>query len=161
MYLPLAFKRRNERRNLAGALAGEIASIIDLVERRQYVAHLNGLIDHVKATGQPAAFYFTVRHNYFGVYQANLGSLGVLPPDLAANIASFYANCYAFLEDVETFREGWTSPLIQSQSLERLREMERLLVDTLNLAAECRARAYDVAGLTKSLRGGPSLAVRA
>lgn len=147
IYLPMVFKRRNERRNLAGALAGEIASIMDLVERRQYVAHLHQLIDHVMATREPAAFYFTVRHNYFGVYQANLGSLGVLPPDLAANIACFYANCYAFLEDIETFREDWTSPVIQAQSLERLQEMKRLLEDTLTLAARCRARAYDVAGL--------------
>lgn len=149
IYLPSLVNRRNRRRNLAGALAGEIGSLIDLIERRDYVGHLRELIQHVESTGKPAAFYFTARHNYFGIYQANLGSLGMLPPDLAAGVARFYANSYAFLEDVDAFREGWMNPIIQAQALERLREMERLLVDTLDLAKRCRTRAYAVAGPLK------------
>ncbi len=153
-YLTAALTRKHRRESLAAALAGEMGAIIDLVKRRDYLAGLNSLIAHVEVSGGPAVFYFNIRNNYFRVYEANVHSIGLLPADLAEGVVRFYSNCYAFLKDVADFREGMHDPLVQGQSLERLRGMRALLEDSMPLAEKCRSDARVAAGLLP--RGDPS-----
>jgi hypothetical protein len=131
-------QRRAERKNLACALAAEIAALIDIVERRQYIAGLRQLIE-VARNNQDlngAFFYqFSVRRNPLAVYDANLSRIGLLKPTLSVRIARFYAQASAILEDIADFREG-RIPEGRDDSVRRLEELLQLFEDSQTLGRE-------------------------
>jgi hypothetical protein len=98
-------QRSHEKRNLAGAFAGEIGAILEIVRLRGYVRHLHDAIDSIDKTGQPCSFVVKIRQEYFAVYKKNVHQIGVLDPPLPHNIAKFYTFCFSILEDFETMAQ--------------------------------------------------------
>jgi len=94
------WQRRQDRRSLAYALAGEIGAIIESIELRRYTEAIDGTIEQVKKTGTPWTFTIDIAEGYFLVYGANAGKIGLLSPLLAKEVAAFYSMMVGLIEDV-------------------------------------------------------------
>lgn len=101
----LTKQRRDEKRNLAGAFAGEIGAILEIVRRREYVRHLHDAIASIDQSGQVCSFVIKIRQEYFAVYKRNVHQIGLLDSPLPQDIAKFYTFCFSILEDFHTMAE--------------------------------------------------------
>jgi hypothetical protein len=86
------FTWQKERQSVASALAGEVQGFIDVVDSRQ----IRELI--------PKGYVFPIDDHPFPVFEANVGKIGALPPDLAAEVASFYSHARGTVQDLRTVR---------------------------------------------------------
>ncbi len=93
-------KAGRSRKALAGAFAGEIAATCAIARRRDYLSALRQLRTRVRESGRAERLTVRVSLDYFQVYRANAGSLGLLPAAIARDIALFYTQTKSFLEDV-------------------------------------------------------------
>lgn len=91
---------RQERKNLAHALAGEISAILDIVDRRQYEKGIREIIQSAQKTGVPWRYTIVIRSNYFPVFEANAAKIGLLRSDLAKDVAKLYVLCKGIVDDV-------------------------------------------------------------
>jgi hypothetical protein len=130
-------RERDERRSLAGAFAGEIQAVVDILERRQYVEGIEALIAEVESSGRPTAVFGRIRGRYFQVYEANAARIGVLRAPLPEKIARFYTQANAFLEDIRDPSEAERLDLSCQESLDLLTEMRELLQELLQTGKEC------------------------
>ncbi len=92
---------RRSRASLACAIAGEIQSILMIIDKREYLPILEQMIEDQSGAyednqGPP----FCVTYNYFEVFQANAGKIGDLPDEIAKQVVSFYTIAKALLEDM-------------------------------------------------------------
>lgn len=71
-YLLRRGERRQLARQLAQGLAGEIAALVEIVERRQYVSGLRNAVEKADRESFSAA----VTRNYFKVFDVNANQLG-------------------------------------------------------------------------------------
>jgi hypothetical protein len=133
---------RTERRAVAAALAGEIGALIDIAERRKYVAAFEAAIAANHSTGSPVGVSVSARRNYFAVFDALVSKLGLLPPDVARDTAGFYVSAKSLLEDSDDLREGLATP--QEIPL-RMQQTLELLVATLALGHRLVGRLAAVA----------------
>lgn len=133
-------KRKAERSNLLSAIVSEIIALIEITERRKYVANLSALIAHSKATNTKPSFQFSVRRDPFPVYTANLSRIGILPEPLPSQIATFYLQSSAILEDIQDMRENKV-PRTQEDSIHCLEEIVRLFDDSQLLGRKIIADA--------------------
>ena len=141
-YLELA-KQKAERKNLTGAIVGEISALIEISERRGYIEHLRRVIAEAKAQPNPDIgyrFYFSSRRNSFSVYDANLGRLGVMPDPLPRLIVQFYTQTASILEDIADMRES-TAVRNRDQSIQMLEALLKLFEDTRSLGKEIISKA--------------------
>lgn len=69
---------RQQRRSLANALAGEIAALCSIIERRDYLNAAKILHQHIQETSQAHFLKLSANQEYFLVYKHNLGSIGLL-----------------------------------------------------------------------------------
>lgn len=111
---------------------GEISAVLEIVKRRNYIAHLQQVIAHVQQTGQPKPFFVSVTQEYFWVYKQNASRLGILKHPLPQKIATFYTQCFAILEDLKSS----FTPSTAQQSLMMLQELLSLFQSTTDLGAE-------------------------
>ena len=116
------YGHRQERKNIAHALAGEISAILDIVERRNYEKDIQKTIQSAKQTGEPWRFTILMRKNYFPIFESNAENIGLLRSDLAKGVAKFYVLCKGISEDVSP--DSFESET-QVESISRL---ENLLV---------------------------------
>lgn len=125
-------RRRAERRSIKGAIAGEIAALIRIVERRRYIEGLRALIAEAKAGQEPDVvwYHFSVRRNPFAVYDANLTRVGMLRHPLPGLITQFYAQASSVLEDIADMREGKLDVQNGQESVQRLEELLELFEET-------------------------------
>jgi hypothetical protein len=98
-------RERKLRRTLALALQGEIQALLEIFEKRGYIEGIRAAKAQIEATGKFQAYHFRARKNYFSVFEANAGKIGILKPPLSELIARFYAQAHSILEDMERFKE--------------------------------------------------------
>jgi hypothetical protein len=96
---------RQLRRNLALAFQGEITAIQEMVRKRGYIEGLKNTIRGIENAGKPIPFFFRARRKYFSVYEAHVGSIGILSPPLSNLVARFYTQANGILEDMELLGE--------------------------------------------------------
>jgi hypothetical protein len=131
--------RRADQRSLTEAIVGEVSAVVEICERRGYIAQLDALIKKAEAGSDPnavPAFYFSARRNYFAVYDANLARLGILRKPRPGLVVRFYTQASSVLEDIADMREGKLPALNQGEGIRRLEEVRNLLRDTLALGRQ-------------------------
>jgi hypothetical protein len=132
--------RRAERRNLAGAFAGELAALCSLMEQRRFAERIDELIAEIERTGRVPHTVFSVRHHYFKVFDANAARLGLLDPPLPELLAHHYIYSKVFLEDMEDVAENLAT-LSPEEALARLRSTRALVLEGLLRAPACLEEA--------------------
>jgi hypothetical protein len=133
-------QRQKERESLSSAFCGEIAALLAIIERRQYLKFIKSELESVKQTGKVDSLQISVSRNYFQVYEHNIERIGLLPAPLPEKIVRFYTFMWACLEDLETMR---TFEFKAEDAL----IVERLLEELLRLAND----AIDVGNEAMSL----------
>jgi hypothetical protein len=92
------FTWQKERQSVAAALAGEVQAIIDVIDWRQIVE----LIPH--------GYKFPVDAHPFPVFEAHIGNIGLLPADLSAKVATYYAHARGIVQDFQTIYKDAIHP---------------------------------------------------
>jgi hypothetical protein len=118
----------NDLRSVAGAFAGEIGAFLDIVRRRRYLDLLNATLDDIAAGKPPSIEAITAGQNYFRVYDANAERLGVLPGNLATDVARFYTLAFSIVEDATNESLFRDDPTWMGQFLTELRDLLTQLV---------------------------------
>ena len=95
-------QRDKARNSLRAAISVEIASICELVQRREYAMHLRGFAQKVLGAqpGESRIFRLPVTQSYFTVYESNAGALGGLGTGEVVSIVSFYQQARSILDSV-------------------------------------------------------------
>jgi len=117
------YRDRRLRKNLALAFQGEITAIQEMVRKREYIEGLKKTIREIENSGLPFRFSFRARRKYFSVYEAHVGSIGILSPPLPNLVARFYTQANGILEDIEILGEidpSTTDPKILAELYKRL-----------------------------------------
>jgi hypothetical protein len=102
-------KRVTDRQQLAGAICGELKGILSLVEHRKIASILRRSCEISLATRKVQYLSFSIRQNYFEVFEKSVHRIGCLPPSVAADVAEVYVFMKGAAEDLKTMEEG--SPL--------------------------------------------------
>ncbi|MGC8553705.1 MAG: hypothetical protein ACP5O7_12715 [Phycisphaerae bacterium] len=100
----------------------EIAATLKIIEAREYILRIERLIGAGKPLDE--SFFFTIgmREKYFLVYENNADKIGYLKPELAHDIATFYALIFSVIEDVKEPPPG------QSHRVRSISEWEATLL---------------------------------
>ena len=134
-------ERVRQRKQVAGALAGEIEAVCALVDRRKYVEVLN-TCEQLSRAGTTVHIPPLVTLDFLAVFNAAPSAIGALPPMLARDTALFYTHVKAMLEDVRADRPQAETA---EQSLYHAVELRKLLQDTMALGADLARRLHSVA----------------
>lgn len=129
-YLMHRWQLSAEKKSVSQALAGEIAALLDIADIRGYESYLEGVIRQAQANATPAQFWFCLTQEYFSVFKSNVGKLGMLEAPLPGDIARFYAQLFAMLEDIEAMAKG------QKYEESELRALLQLFRDTKKLGRD-------------------------
>lgn len=121
---------RRTRRAIAGAFAGEIAAICAIARRRQYLKKAQLLLDWVRQYQRPDRLVVKITYDYMTIYQSNASAIGLLPPQSALDVARFYTQIKALMEDVSP--DG-PRPASVEEAEELLKGQIELLGETLEL----------------------------
>lgn len=98
------------RQVIAAAIAGEVQSLLIIIERREYVKILENLIVYINAGGimDSSNFMSVSTDAFFGVYKEYLSEIGVLGVELTGQTTQFYVNIFGLLEDAtSTMKLMW------------------------------------------------------
>jgi len=131
-HLAVWLEHRRSRKSLACAIAGEVASILLIIKKRQYLIRLEQMIALQSASVEPLQYKFSVKYNYFEVFQANAGKIGDLPARFAEPVVSFYTIAKALLEDANAPK----GLLQRDLSLAILTEQRDLLRELIGLGEQ-------------------------
>jgi hypothetical protein len=106
-------QRNKCRENLRSAIAMEVASIVELVERREYAAHLRAFAEYLLELppDQMDTFRLPVKQHYFTIYETNAASIGELPAIEAVEIICFYQQARSVLDSFpeDVTQEPWVT----------------------------------------------------
>jgi hypothetical protein len=105
-----AQRRRAERRGLAGAFAGELSALFSAMQQRHWRDRMDELIAETERTGKVPHVVFSVRHDYFRVFDSNAGRLGVLDPPLVGMLT--YGALVTLYLAYLGIRGEWVGPLL-------------------------------------------------
>ena len=107
------YQRNKRRKNLRAAVAVEVASIVELVQRQKYAAHLRAFADHVLtlSADQSRLLQIPIKQSYFTIYEMNASSIGELPTSEAVEIIGFYQQARSIVDSVvnDTQPDTWIS----------------------------------------------------
>ena len=125
----LWFSWQRERQSLAAAFAAEIQAILDVVAWRE------------AREGVLQGKNFPISEDPFPVWKANVGKIGILPPDLASKVTGFYGRTAGMVQDFITLstRTMGNETQIRRRLAENIEELEpegRALVAQLRKEAE-------------------------
>ncbi len=127
------YQEHRKAKSLRSALRAEIKSIIELVARRDHVTHFKSFLDAWKQ-GQrldqiPGIVNLTEqsRDRATNIFLSNLSDIGLLPPDIATDVVTFYQ-----------LYEGITDDIIGLEGLD-LETRKNLLADDLRLWEDAHA----------------------
>lgn len=116
------------RRAIAGAFAGEIGAVCSIIRYRKYLEHAKQALEYVRQSQQPFRLKMIVKQEYFSIYHSNSSAIGLLPARLAMDIAKFYTQAKALLEDVHPDApEPQDAPTAESQLTNQIELLEQTL----------------------------------
>ena len=116
------FTWQKERQSVAAAFAGEVLGFMDAINWR-------GIREFI-ARG----YKFPIDDHPFPVFEANVGKIGLLPADLAGEVAGFYSHARGIVQDVLTINRG--EPILNE---EEIRASLLKGIDTLETKANALA----------------------
>ena len=104
------YKEAKRIRVVAAAIAGEVKSLLTIIERREYVRTLEGLVASIDAGNfMSSSDFMSVNTDaFFGVYKEHLAEIGVLGVELTSQTTQFYVNLFGLVEDAtSTIKLMW------------------------------------------------------
>ena len=104
------YQDTKRRQVVAAAIAGEVQSLLLIIERREYVKVLENLIAYINAGGimDSSDFMSVSTDAFFGVYKEYLSEIGALGVELTGQTTQFYVNIFGLLEDAtNTMKLMW------------------------------------------------------
>jgi hypothetical protein len=135
-----AFK---EAGTVAASIRAELVSLRELIERRNYIPTLDGIVGRLRLPLPPGVssynetFNVSVTQDYFQVFTAHVGKLGTLG-HAAASVVSVYTLAKSVHEDLRTpsgFAEQETPPS-RDVLLAHMMELRRLMHEVLTKSGE-------------------------
>jgi hypothetical protein len=99
-------KQARESKRLAYAFRGEIRAILQIIDTRKYIQHIEQIIKSMEASGESRTIVIAVRREYFNVYKSNVGYIGILKNPLPESVARLYVQFNSILEDLESNRDS-------------------------------------------------------
>ena len=127
---------RRKRLALVSAFQGEIAALLKIVEKRDYVNGLKNNIANMQTTGYVSKYYFQAHRDYFNVYRENVASLGLLNPPLPELIARFYTQANGVIEDMDRIAASDPSTVNVQEAIRVYQEVLYILEDTIEVGNE-------------------------
>jgi hypothetical protein len=108
-FIPLLIKMiegyREEKRNkqaVAHQIYAEVTAILEIVDKRQYLQHMNALAAQFLLNPNLIQTYqIQVSDDFSIMYKANIDRLSLLNPNLQTKIVKFYRFLSALIEDVK------------------------------------------------------------
>ena len=132
-----SFRNKREATNLALAFAGEITALIRIVETRRYSEDIQTCIAQMEKTHEPIFYTVTIRQDFVRAYEQNVSRIGLLEAPLPENIAMFYTQTQAILEDLADIDDHpKMEKLGQEHLLRRYKNLLSLLDSTVALSQE-------------------------
>lgn len=99
-------ERRDERKSLASAFAGEINAILEMGEYVKPTMAISEYLSEIKV-GKDVELPLVIRDIKFEeVYKANVGKLGLMGDDLPERLASFYTYLFNLRGDLGAVERG-------------------------------------------------------
>jgi len=127
---------RRLRKSLALAFQGEITALLEIATKRRYIDGLKDMLQYIENSGEPTIYHFRARREYFSVYKANVGKIGMLRPPLPNLVDRFYTQANAILEDIEQYEKTDPSTVDPKALVESYRELLALFEDTLSVGKQ-------------------------
>ena len=100
------YQDHRKAKSLRGALRAEIKAIVELVERRDHVAHFKSFLD-AWTRGEdldttPTILNLTEenRDRSISIFLSNLSNIGLLPADIASDVVTFYRMYEGIVDDI-------------------------------------------------------------
>ena len=130
---------QRRRRSLKAALAAEIGSIVELIERQGYADELRRAAQSIATLTASTDFDYSIPigQSYFTIYEANATTLGELEPQIASTVVRFYQGAKSLVDTLADRREG-----IVFYRAEKA-EMYRHIADALDELCELGTNACD------------------
>ena len=113
-FIPNAYQRCQERKNVRSALRSEIQSILAIVDRRDYIRHLSEFIEAIRA-GSLGLFQRRIGTEYDIVFRSNCNKLGLLSSETAAKTVRFYHSVSSVVQDLNLLRDAVEQPGLQQR----------------------------------------------
>ena len=126
-------RQEQESRSLALAFKGEIMALLQYVERRNYAARFEQVIEQIEATQQPFFMPMRIRFAYDSVYQENVGRIGLLKGKLPELIPLFYTQLHAIMDDLANLGDRTYAELDLETLLRVYRDLQRFLAETASI----------------------------
>lgn len=147
----LETRQRREERRVARALQGEIESMIQIVQLRDYATGLRSAAEDFRQ-GKISPFVVPIGQNYFSVFEAHTAQIGALQGDLPRRVAEVYTLAKALVDDFRGIADkDWESyaknlkqlpPQLQQTNLQ---DMAKRFDERANFINEAMKRASDTA----------------
>ncbi len=103
-------QRKTETESMAAAFYGEITASLLTIERRQYIQILETTLEEFRKDAKAELSYFEITEKSFGVYENNIGKIGLLPNPLPEKIFVFYGLLTTVLNDLASLNKLTSEP---------------------------------------------------
>lgn len=143
-YLIQRAQRRAETESLASAFYGEITASLLTIERRQYIQILETKLEELKKEGKREFSYFEITESSFGVYENNIGKIGLLPNPLPEKIFIFYGLLTTALYDLASLNklksdDEYKTSRVEQYFLELITDLGAAVISGKDIQSQIRS----------------------
>jgi len=129
-------KSRKELTQLKSSLVAEVAALVEIAEKREYLRGLQGFCDFLQGQPEGTTRNFLVRipKHYSRIYQANADRIGIVDASTARKIVQFHQFVDAVIQDVvpggTLYQGGRVNAFVQTTNiLDRALQLGREISD--------------------------------
>ena len=97
-------REKAKGKQVARAFAGEIGALVKIIKLRDYAGGMRAVAARLRS-GVDSHMSVGITREYFNVYNAHVGNLGLLGDDLPEKVAKFYTTGSALYEDFRASSE--------------------------------------------------------
>ena len=131
-------RRRHSEATLV-AIASEVDAICRLIYHQRYEGFVGEAAEAIRqGTWDGRSLIIDVRSDYFAVFHANGGNLGLLQPEHAAKIVNFYAYCKSVIDSTRFDGPHTQDDVDLAYLAENIHSLESLLRSIMALGEEIR-----------------------
>lgn len=91
---------RNQSKQLALAIKGELQAIVHILSLRQYSTGLRSAAIQMQKEGVPLLSFISIEQDYTQIFKSNCSKIGILGNGLPTDVAIVYTQISALLDDI-------------------------------------------------------------
>ncbi len=119
----------NQRYSLCCSISSEMSSLLRQVEEAEYQAYFLEQIQKIEEKEQVTAHAFPIYSNYFSLFDAVCGNIGVIEGSLAGRICNWYAEAKGFVDTVKGINDNFYKDSDQVETLKDLVSVLTFLIE--------------------------------